>query len=622
MNSIYKKLYWKVFLITSSIVIMPQLLLIPFALLSGFLILEEATRIVRSPIVLSIVICDIALIAAITFSNIRNLASIKNAEWKKLRVASDRIIFTFFTVMLIEFIITIVTTTKIEPISFPMAGPITGALSLAFMFITCVPIFSILLTSLDSTVRNILGDNKVIHISLNIKVIGIVGVVFIGTVLMFLSLLRISSILAKIGREMPYDPMLPGFVAAGVSLIVIVASLKVILKFIITPITKMIESFNAGAEGDFREMIPVYSTDEVGKMSILTNNLMASLNGNFHSINNSVNGIESVKDSLGSNVEEISTAIEEINQNLESTNHQMEDHSAHISETTTVVEQLARNIESLGGNITTQTALVDDSDKAVGNLLSANDELDRLAETGKSRTDSLVGVSIEGKNKITAMVGRINEIMESSQHLSEANSLIAAVSSQTNLLAMNAAIEAAHAGEAGKGFAVVADEIRKLAETSSTQSKNINQNLKAVLSQIESVGEESKEVQLAFTQITNHVTDVGQAVDSINEFTTTIRQASIELREALVMMGAVSTSINTGSNEMQLGNTEILQAVTNMRNINQKVVESVSEITIGSKEIRDLSVQMLEQNRMTDSAITDFREMLSKYKLKEVQNQL
>lgn len=618
MKKLYGKLFRTAFLCTASIVVLPQILLAPFGIITGFLTIDEFMAIAATPTVPGIILINIAVIGIVSFSAIRKIKKIESPSYDQLREMGLKIVALFFIYIIIEIIITLLTLTILAPISIEHRVLYAALFGGAFIIVACYPLSSIIVTRFERIVVAELPDEEHIFLPISMKIASLVGAVFTATIVLFVTLQLVMTSAVNMGRALPWGPAAPFYIAGGVCMFVIAQVLLIILGFVTKPVNSMSSSFNAASSGDFSASVQVHTLDEIGRISAQTNQLTTSLSQSFHSFNKSVNGIEEAKNSLSAGVEEISSAIEQINQNLESTNFQMEDHSAHINETTAAVEQLAKNIEALGGNITTQTALVSDSDSAVDNLLKANNQLDSLAETGLKRTDSLVGVSNQGKDKITSMAGMISEIMESSQHLSEANSLIAAVSSQTNLLAMNAAIEAAHAGEAGKGFAVVADEIRKLAETSSNQSKNINSNLKNLLSQIENVGSESHEVQQAFGLISNHVNDVRGAVESINEFTSSIREVSQEIRDALQLMGAVSVSISTGSDEMQQGNVEILQAVTNMRNINQKVAESVSEITVGSAEIRDMSVHMLEQNRITDDAITNFRDMLSKYKLKDI----
>lgn len=569
-----------------------------------------------SPVNLGVLLINILVIAAATFLIVKKTERIENPKWEDIQKMGNRLNYLFFAYIPVQLILAVLILGIVAKPEVPHYQLFSVFFIFSFILITCIPMASMIVSNVELIIRKELPYESRIFFPLKMKIISLVTSDFIGTILLYIFLNQIISTVIPMGRELPYGPNVPFYLIGVLSLIVLAGVLRIILKSITNPVSKLSENFQIAASGDFRNLIDSETADEVGRMSVLANELTSSLNESFNSFGGAVDNIESAKDSLSANVEEISGAIEQINKNLENTDIQMQDHSAHISETTASVEQLTRNIESLGGHIKTQVSLVDKSDESVGKLLSANSELDKLAESGIRRTDRLVDASEEGNSKIKLMAQQIKKINEDSQHLIEANSLIASVASQTNLLAMNAAIEAAHAGDAGKGFAVVADEIRKLAETSSEQSKNINQNLNNVLSQIAAIGTDSNGVQSSFDEISTHVTNVRKAVDNIGNFTSTIDQISGEMRTALGEIKTASDSINMGSQEMQLGNREILEAVTNIRSISQSVGNSISEITIGSKEIRGLSLDMLEQNRVTDESISGFREMLFRYKLR------
>ncbi|MBI9104032.1 MAG: hypothetical protein JEY99_16575 [Spirochaetales bacterium] len=583
MKKLYKKLKTESFLIISGTIILPVSFLIPFALLVGFFTVEQFTTALRNPAMYLLVFGNVAIIAVLIHLIMDKTVKSASPGWDELKRMGLRLVSLFWVYCIVTLGIILITANFITTVDVPHYNLYAFIFGLAFILISCVPFSSFLVTDIERVIRMEIPDEERIFLPLNTKIIVLVGADFLGTIILYVTLQMILSTVIEMGRTLPFGPTLPFFVAGVVSLAVLAIILRIILKLIAAPINSVSANFRTAASGNFTDTIEAVTVDEVGRMSVHANKLTESLNNSFYSFHDSVTNIETAKDSLSANVEEISGAIEQINQNLENTDIQMQDHSAHIAETTAAVEQLARNISSLGEHISQQSRLVERSDTAVTDLLSANDQLDSLAETGHKRTDKLVEVASEGNRQINSMAARIRQINESSEHLIEANTLIAAVSSQTNLLAMNAAIEAAHAGASGKGFAVVADEIRKLAETSAAQSKNIGQNLKEVLGQIGSVESESHEVLTSFDEITSHVQDVRTAVDSINEFTSTIRQISGDIRLALGEISTVSQSINTGSDEMQQGNVEILKAVTNMRDISQRVMESVSEITLGSK---------------------------------------
>ena len=616
MDKAYKKLIFSSILIIFTIVVLPEILLAPFGLLVGLLTVEEVLTIFKSPTIFIYVVASCLIITLICNVIVRGTAK-KKADWYALKKMGYKIFALFIVFVIIELaVIYYVVGIKIAS-ALPHSAWYAVFIGISFLLLTSFAFLPIIMATIENVMRSEFPDDERVVFSLNLKIILAVGSDFLGIILMFINLHVISMVALDFGRSLPLGPDAPFFIAGVFSLIVLILAFRTIYRLVVLPVNSLSEHFVVTSTGDFTNESATNTADEIGRMVIHTNRLTDKLNQSFNSLYATAGSIEASKNELNADIEEISSAIIEINQNLENTDSQMQDHSANVAETTAAVEQLARNIDALGNHINSQVNMVNDSDQAVNNLLTANDKLDNLASTGRQKTDSLVSASGNGREKVSSMVKRIEDIMESSQHLIEANSLIAAVASQTNLLAMNAAIEAAHAGEAGKGFAVVADEIRKLAETSSNQSKNISRNLKEVLEHIKSVGAETDSVQESFSQIESNVLSVREAVDSINDFSIEIRRVSGEIRNALTQISSVSAGISTGSQEMQQGNSEILSAVTSMRDISQRVVEAVSEITVGSKEIMQLSVKMIDRNKSTDDEIDRLRSMLSEYKLRE-----
>ncbi|MBN1646784.1 MAG: hypothetical protein JW874_02010 [Spirochaetales bacterium] len=169
--------------------------------------------------------------------------------------------------------------------------------------------------------------------------------------------------------------------------------------------------------------------------------------------------------------------------------------------------------------IDTYKATVESTTSEMNAFSETVDEMQTRVQDQKSKIAALVDNSRLGESEMDESMKAISTISASVSNMLDIAQVITEIASRTNLLAMNAAIEAAHAGESGKGFAVVADEIRKLAEETSTNSKEITDKLSSIVDQIQNAAEKSNNAGSSFRSIADNISQVSNLFENINQST-------------------------------------------------------------------------------------------------------
>ncbi len=207
------------------------------------------------------------------------------------------------------------------------------------------------------------------------------------------------------------------------------------------------------------------------------------------------------------------------------------------------------------------------------------------------------------------------KIAEESGSLLEASSVIQHIASQTNLLAMNAAIEAAHAGDAGKGFAVVADEIRKLAEESSAQGQNITATLKNLSSEIEMLSDAAKRAEEKFSVIFTLSGDVNNMSSRLMEAMREQENGSKEVLDAIQEINAVTAEVSIGSGEMLKGGEKIAGEMQKLDSLTCEITKSMNEMAAGAVQINNAVQDVNEVTQKNSLSIESLAGELGKFKV-------
>jgi len=280
------------------------------------------------------------------------------------------------------------------------------------------------------------------------------------------------------------------------------------------------------------------------------------------------------------NVVNITTAIDKVAQEI--------DNQANgVAESSSSAEQIMANIRSLNSAIEAQATGVTQSSAAVEEMVANIASVTQILDKNKDVVEKLTVAADQGQNKVETAVKAVDEVLQQSAGILQASSVIQNISSQTNLLAMNAAIESAHAGEAGKGFAVVAEEIRKLAEQSGVQSKAIDVNLKTLSEAITGITADIKQVQSSFSNIYELSQKVKEQEDVISNAMAEQNAGNQQVLEAMHAISDSTVEVKSGSTEMLTGGWRVVKEMKKLTEITQSVKDSMDEIGNYSSQISD-----------------------------------
>lgn len=401
------------------------------------------------------------------------------------------------------------------------------------------------------------------------------------------------------------------------TIVVMIVTLILIWIFVYKPLkrtNKAITNLSSG-EADLSVRLPERGGDEFEDLSSGVNKFMALLQQLMKDLHLRASDIKTVIQELGTSSQETASATAEIMANIESVKNQSSNQVNAVQNVSGVIENSSNSMNKLKENIVAQTSDITESSAAIeqmiGNIHSVTDSTEKMS----SSFSDLERLIKEGAENVKACSDVIKQVEEKSLVLADANNTIKSISSQTNLLAMNAMIESAHAGEAGKGFAVVADEIRKLAENSSAQAKAIEENIKDITDLISEGGRLSDLSQSSFENIDNQVNVVDPLVSQISNAMEEQTSGSSQILEALGNMKDESVLVDDSSKLLSDGFVKIDKDMQSVTQISSTVMGSMDEMAAGSKQISQATQIVSELAAKTKDAMSAVDEMLLKFKV-------
>ena len=371
------------------------------------------------------------------------------------------------------------------------------------------------------------------------------------------------------------------FVLAGITAAVVTG------RSIAHPIIRVsakLKDISEGA-GDLTQTINFDSKDEIGDLARYFNQTLEKIKSLVLTIKDQSGKLSNTGLSLSSSMAQTAAAINEITANIQSIKGRVLSQSAAVTETNAAMEQITGNIDRLNGNIEKQTDSVSRSSSAIELMLANIESVTQTLVKNAENVQTLADASAVGRQGLQDVAADIQEIARESEGLLEINGVMENIASQTNLLSMNAAIEAAHAGESGKGFAVVADEIRKLAENSSEQSKTISAVLKKIKESIDKITAATDSVLNQFEAIGGGVKTVALQEQNIRSAMEEQGQGSKQVLESVGALNELTRLVKSGSAEMLLGSRQVITEGKSLEIATAEISGGMNEMAAGADQI-------------------------------------
>jgi len=418
-------------------------------------------------------------------------------------------------------------------------------------------------------------------------------------------------------HEDTYTMITFAIVMCVIMLVLVLVLALLVSRSVAKPIVNMTRILNdiASGEGDLTVRLPETGSGETAEASRYFNQTIEKIKGLIVSIKGQAKELSDIGNDLASNMTETASAINQITANIQSIKGRVLNQSSSVTETNATMEQVTLNIDRLNTHVEQQASAVSQASSAIEEMMANIQSVTTTLTKNVENVRSLQTSSEAGKSSLHGVAEDIQGIAKESEGLMEINAVMENIASQTNLLSMNAAIEAAHAGEAGRGFAVVADEIRKLAESSREQSKTIGAVLKKIKESIDKITRSTDNVLNKFEAIDQGVRTVAEQEETIRNAMEEQTQGSRQVLNASGQVSEITQQVKGGSVKMLEGSKEVIEESKNLEKATLEISNGINEMAAGADQINKAVNSVNELSNRNRENISILVQAISQFKV-------